>query len=113
MVEAHEIALDVEFDGESLFSIIIRRETDMAGKTFLPIERAFSDTARIRIGAKAAVPPFSASAKKEMMDNAVAKWGGNDFADDRIVNDESDAAAGFIITANETIAEINNIFDGI
>ena len=44
------------------------------------------------------------------MDDAVAKGCGDNLADDRIMDDESDAAARNITAADNAIAELSNIF---
>lgn len=47
VVEAHEIALDVEFDDESGTGVIFRCATDVGGEALLTEESAFANTARI------------------------------------------------------------------
>ncbi len=44
------------------------------------------------------------------MDDAIAERGGDDFADNRVVNDEGDAAAGFVTAAKNAVAELGDIF---
>ena len=59
---------------------------------------------------KRRVPPVGADVEEEMMDDAVAEGGGDDFAGDGVLNDEGDAAAGMIITAEDAVAEVNEVF---
>ncbi len=110
MVEAHEVALDVEFDDEGGTSVILRCATDMGGKALLAEESAFADAAGVRVDDEAAVPPVGADVIEEMVNDAVAEWGGNDFADDWIADDEGNAAAGFITALDDAVAEENEIF---
>ncbi len=59
MLEAHEITLNVKFDGEGGNVVILGSATQMMGETFLAVERAFVATARIRISNKMAIPPIT------------------------------------------------------
>lgn len=113
VVEAHEIALNVELDGESLASVVFGDLADMMGKTFLSIEGAFADATGVGIGAEATVPPLGADIKKKVVNDAVAERGGDDFTDDGVMDDKGDAATGFVVMADETVAEINNVFHGV
>lgn len=107
VVEAHEVALDVEFDDESRAGVIFRGATDVGGEALLAEEGAFTDAAGVGVDEKAAVPPVSADIIKKVMDDAVAERGGDDFADDGIVDDKSDAAAGFVAALDDAIAKEN------
>lgn len=113
VVEAHEVTLDVEFDGKGGFGIIIGGAADVGGEALLAVEGAFILAAGIGVGDKAAIPPIGADIEEEVVDDAVAKGGGDDFADDRVMNDEGDAAAGLVVMADEAVAEIDNIFHGV
>lgn len=113
MVKAHEITLDVEFDGEGLASVVFGDLADVMGEALLAVECAFADATRIRIGAKAAVPPAGANIEEEMMNHAVAEGRSDNFTDDGVMDDKGDATAGFIVMTNEAVAEINDIFHGI
>jgi len=113
VIEAHEIALNVKFDGEGLASVVFGSLTDVVGETFLAIKRAFADATRVGVGAETAIPPFGTDVKQEVVDDAVAERGGDDFADDGVVDDESDTAAGLIIMTDEAVTEVNDIFHGI
>ncbi len=103
VVQAHEIALDIEFDGIGGECVILGDLADVAGETFLTVEGAFILAARIRVGNETAVPPIGTNIEKKMMNDTVAKGRGDDFADDGIFDNESDTTAGMIMTTNETI----------
>lgn len=113
VVQAHEIPLNVEFDGESGFGVILCGLTNVASKAFLAVKCTFASATRVGVGNEAAIPPFSAAIIKKMMDDTVTERCSDDFADDGVVDDESDAAARFIKTAHDTIAEIDGVFHGI
>lgn len=113
VIQAHEIALDVEFDGKSLAGVVFGDLANVVSEAFLAVKCAFADAAGIGISTKTAIPPFRADIEEEMMNHAVAKGGGDDFADDGVVNDEGDAAAGFVVMTDEAVAEINDVFHGI
>lgn len=110
VVEAHEVTLDVEFDGKGGFGIIIGGAADVGGEALLAVEGAFILAAGIGVGDKAAIPPIGADIEEEVVDDAVAKGGGDDFAGDGVVDDEGDAARRFITAANNTVAEEDEIF---
>lgn len=110
VVEAHEISLDVELDDEGGASVIFRGAADVSGETLLVEEGAFADTTGVRVDDEPAVPPIGADVIKEVMNDAVAEWGGNDFADDWIADDEGDATAGFITALDDAVAEKNEVF---
>lgn len=76
----------------------------MVCEALLAIECTFAFAARIGIGDETTVPPFSATIIKKMMNDAVAKGCGDDFANDGVMNDESDAATRFIKAAHNAIA---------
>ncbi len=105
--------MDVEFDRESLASIVLGDLANVVSEAFLAVKCTLADAAGIRISTKTAIPPFRADIEEEMMNHAVAKGGGNNFADDWVVNDEGDAAAGFVVMTDEAVAEIDNIFHGV
>ena len=79
-------------------------------ETLLVEEGAFADTTGVRVDDEPAVPPIGADVIKEVMNDAVAEWGGNDFADDWIADDEGDATAGFITALDDAVAEKNEVF---
>lgn len=110
VVEAHEIALDVKFDGVGGSSVVVGDLADVACETFLAVEGAFVFAAGIGIRNETTVPPIGTNIEKKMMDDTIAKGRGDDFADDRIFDDEGDATTGMIITTNETIAKRDNVF---
>lgn len=113
VIQAHKIALDVEFDGKSLAGVVFGDLANVVSETFLAVKCTFADAAGIGIGTKTAVPPFRADIEEKMMDHTVAKGSGDDFADDGVVNDEGDAAAGFVVMTDEAVAEINDVFHGV
>lgn len=113
VVEAHEVTLDVEFDGISGNGVVVGGLADVMREAFLAIERALGFAARIGVGQETSIPPVGGDVIEEMMDNTVAKRRGNDFTSDGIMHDKSDAAAGFIIMAYEAIAEGDEIFHGV
>lgn len=110
MVETHKITLDVEFDDEGGASVIFGGTADVGGEALLAEESAFADTARIGVDEEAAVPPVGANVVEKVMDDAIAERGGDDFADDGIVDDEGDAATGFVAALNNAVAEENQVF---
>lgn len=110
MVEAHKIALNIEFDDEGGASVIFGGAADVGGEALLAEESAFADTARIGVDEEAAVPPVGANVVEKVMDDAIAERGGDDFADDGVVDDKSDAATGFVAALDNTVAEENQVF---
>lgn len=110
VVEAHEVALDVELDDESGAGVIFCGATDVGGEALLAEKGAFADTTGVGIDDEAAIPPVGANIIKEVMNDAVAERGGDDFADDGIVDDESDAAARFVATLDDAVAKKNEVF---
>lgn len=113
MVQTHEISLNVEFDGESGLGVILRGLADVASKALLAVERTLAFATGVGIGNEAAIPPFGAAIIEKMMDDTVTEGCSDDFTDDGVVDDEGDAAARFIKTTYDTIAEINGVFHGI
>lgn len=85
----------------------------MMSEAFLAVEGAFALATRIRIGNEAAIPPIGATVIKKMMNDAIAKRCGDDFADDGIVDNKSDAAARFIETTDDAIAEVDDVFHSV
>lgn len=110
VVETHEVALDVEFDGESGFGIILGGAADVRGEALLAVEGAFVLAAGVGVGNKAAIPPIGADVEEEVVDDAVTKGGGDDFAGDGIVDNEGYAARGLIAATNDAVAEEDEIF---
>ena len=110
MVQAHKVALDVKFGDEGGAGVVRGGLTEVAGEALLAVEGAFALAAGVGIGDEAAVPPVGADVEEEMMDDAVAEGGGDDFAGDGVLDDEGDAAAGMIITAEDAVAEVNEVF---
>lgn len=45
-----------------------------------------------------------------MVDDAIAKWSGDDFADHWVTDDEGDAAARFVAALDNAVAETDEIF---
>ena len=107
VVEAHEVALNIEFDDESGAGVILGGAADMSGEALLAEEGAFADTTGIGVDNEAAVPPAGTNVIKEMMNDAIAEGGGDDFADDGIADDEGDTAAGLVTALDNTIAKID------
>lgn len=107
VVETHEVALNIEFDDESGTGVILGGTADMSGEALLAEEGAFADAARIGVDNEAAVPPAGANVIKEMMYDAIAEGGGDDFADDGVADDEGDTAAGFVTALDNTVAKID------
>ena len=112
VVETHEIALNIELDREGLAGIVFGGLANMMSETFLSVERSFADTTRIRVGAKMSIPPISADIIEKMVDDAITERGGNDFSGDGVMDDEGDAATGFIIMTNEAITKVDDVFHG-
>ncbi len=110
MVEAHEIALDVEFDDKSAFAVVVGGLANMKSEALLAIERAFALAARIGVGLEAAVPPLGADVVEEVVDDAIAEGRGDNLADDGVANDEGDPAAGFVVALDDAVAQGNNVF---
>lgn len=107
VVETHEITLDIELDDEGGTGVILGGSADVSGEALLAEEGAFADTARIGVDNEAAVPPAGANVIKEMVNDAIAEGGGDDFADDGIANDEGDTAAGPVAALDNAIAKID------
>lgn len=107
VVEAHEVALDVEFDDEGGAGVILGCAANVGGEALLAEESAFADAAGIGIDDEAAIPPAGADVIEKVVNDAVAERGGDDFADDGITDDESDAAAGFVAALDDAVAEEN------
>lgn len=59
---------------------------------------AFVFATAVRIVDEMVVPPLISVIIDEMMDDAIAKRGGKNLADDWIMRDEGDAATGVIMT---------------
>lgn len=76
-------------------------------------ECAFVFATGIRIDDEMAIPPTSTSIKKEMMNDAVAKGRGDDFAHDGIVDDESDTSRRSVIMPENAVAQGDEIFEDI
>lgn len=110
MIKANEIALDIESDGEGRFGIILGGLADMMGEALLTEEDAFAFAARIRILRKATIPPIGADIMEKMVDDAITKRCGDDFAGDWVVDDKGDTTAGLITAADNTVTEEKNIF---
>lgn len=110
MVEAHKIALDIEFDDEGGASVIFGGAADVGGEALLAEESAFADATRIGVDEEAAVPPVGTNIIEEVMDDAIAERGSDDFADDGVVDNEGDAAARFVAALDDTVAEENQVF---
>ena len=110
MAKTDEIALDVEGDGESRLLVVFGDFGDVVGKALLTIEDAFFFATGVRIDAKTAVPPFGTHVKEKMMNDAVSKWGSNDFTGNRVMDDKSNATVGLIATTEDAVAQENNIF---
>lgn len=110
VLQAHEITLNVEFSNHGGAGIILGHLAEMVGKPLLAIKCAFAFATGVGVRNKPPVPPVGADIKEEMMDDAVAKRSGHDLANDRIMDDEGDAAAGVITVAQHTFAEIENVF---
>lgn len=83
---------------------------DVLLETLLAEEDAFVLATRIRIDDETAVPPVGAEIIEKMMDYAVAKRRSDDLANDRIVDDKSDTAAGLIMMMNHAFAEGDDVF---
>lgn len=111
VAHAHEITLDVELDAEGGLGVVLGDAADVGGETLLGVERAFVDAARVGVGDKVAVPPVTAKVKKQVVDNAVAKGGGDDLADDGVADDKSHAAAGMVSAVDDMVAQETEIFD--
>ena len=79
-------------------------------KPLLAVKRAFAFTTGVGVRNKPPIPPVGADIKEKMMDHAVAKRSGHDLANDRIMDDEGDAATGVITVTQHTFAEIENVF---
>lgn len=107
VVETHEVALNIELDDESGAGAIFGGAADVSGEALLAEEGAFADAARIGVDNEAAVPPAGTNVIKEMVNDAIAEGGGDDFADDGVANDEGDTAAGFVAALDNTIAKID------
>ena len=110
VLQAHEIALDIEFSNHGGAGVILGHLAEMVGEPLLAIKRALTLATGVGVRDKTPVPPVGADIKEEMMDDAVAKRSGHDLANDRIMDDEGDAAAGVITVAQHTFAEIENVF---
>lgn len=110
MVEAHEIALDVEFDNEGGTGVVFGGAANVGGEALLAEEGAFADAAGVGVDDEATIPPIGADVIEEVVDDAVAEGRGDDLANDRIADDEGDAAAGRVAALDDAVAEINEIF---
>ncbi len=104
MAKTDEIALDVEGDGESRLLVVFGDFGDVVGKALLTIEDAFFFATGVRIDAKTAVPPFGTHVKDKMMNDAVSKWGSNDFTGNRVMDDKSNATVGLIAATKDAVA---------
>lgn len=110
VIEADEVALNVERDGESRLSEILSGAANVLLEALLTKKYAFVLATGIRIDDEAAIPPVGAEIIEEMVNHAVAKWCSDDLTDDGIVDDESDAAAGLIMMMNHALAEGDDVF---
>ncbi len=104
MIKTNKITLNIKSDGEGGFGIIISDLTGVLSETLLPVEDAFTFTARIRIGAKTTIPPVSAKIIEKMMDNAVAEGCSDDFSSNWVVNNKGNAAAWLVTFADNAVA---------
>lgn len=105
MAETNEITLDVECGGEGGASVIVSGVTNVMGETLLTVKNAFFDTTRVGVWTEATVPPGGIEVIEEVVDDAITKGRGDNLAGDGIVDDEGDASARFVYTANNTIAK--------
>ena len=107
VVETHEVALNIEFDDEGGAGVILGGAADVSGEALLAEEGAFADAAGIGVDNEAAVPPAGTNVIKEMVNDAIAERGGDDFTDDRVADDEGNAATGFVTALDNAIAKID------
>lgn len=109
-VEAHEIALKVQFSNESFSSVIVGGAAKVLFEGLDAAEGALIVATAKRSVDKAAVPPFVGNIVEEMMDDTVAEGGGEDFAANGTANKKSDAATRLVGAIYDGIAEIHEIF---
>lgn len=109
VIETDEIALNIERDGEGRLSEILSDAANVLLETLLAEKYTLVLATGIRIDDEAAVPPVGAEIVEKMMDYTVAKRRSDDLTNDRIVDDESDAAAGLIMMMNHTLAEGDDV----
>lgn len=96
--------MNVKSDGEGWFLVIFCDLGDVVGKALLTIEDTFFFATGVRIDAKTAVPPFGTHVKEKMMNDAVSKWGSNDFTGNRVMDDKSNATVGLIAATKDAVA---------
>ena len=65
-------------------------------EAFRAVKGAFVVATTIGVVDQAVVPPFGGDVIEEVVDDAIAERGGEDFPDDWFGNQESDAATGFV-----------------
>ncbi len=85
----------------------------MMSEALLTIEGTFALAARVGVGDETSIPPIGANIIEKMMNDAVTKRCGDNFTDDGVVNDKSDAATGLIKMTQNTITQVDDIFHGI
>ncbi len=107
MVEADEIAFEVAFDDVGRDSAVVANSAHFALEIFDAVERAFAFATRIGTREQPRSPPHFGVFDEKAMDDAVDKWGGDDFASDGVVNNKSNAAAGVISTRDNGVAQAN------
>lgn len=110
VIETDEITLNIERDGEGRLSEVLSGAANVLLETLLAKKYTLVFATGIRIDDEAAVPPVGAEIVEKMMDYTVTKRRSDDLPNDRIVDDESDAAAGLIIVMNHALAEGDDVF---
>ena len=99
--------MDVKLDSEGGCVVIVGDLANVVKESFLAEEGAFADAAGIGVDNEAAVPPAGTNVIKEMVNDAIAERGGDDFTDDRVADDEGNAATGFVTALDNAIAKID------
>lgn len=113
MIQAHKISLDVKLDSVGGDGVILGDLTEVMSEALLTIECAFAFATGIGIGDETPVPPFRANIEEKMVHDAVAEGCGDDFSNHGVADNKSHAAAGLIVAAHDTIAQVDGIFHGI
>ena len=108
--EAHEVAAKVTLDDVSGSLTIEANATHFALEVVDTVEGAFAFATRVGAGEQASIPPEASVFEEKVVDNAVDKGGGENFAFDGMMDNKGDAAAGMVGASENSITEVNEIF---
>ena len=103
--------MKVALNDISGFCAVFGNTTHFSLKIFNAVECAFTLATGIRGGRETRFPPHVRVFKKKMVNDTIDKRGGENFASDRVVNNEGDAAARVIGTSDNSVAQAHEIFE--